>query len=269
MNVGECVTEPLVSVIVPVYNVDQYLERSIQSLIDQTYSNLQLILVDDASTDDSAAVLARFAARDRRIQPVYCAQNRGVSAARNLGLAKARGLYVAFMDGDDWVAPDYIANFVVQLEAGPYDLLVSPFYTDNPEPQPVPAKLCDTRELTRGQLLRGMLAPVGKVRGYLWNKFYRRSVITTLELHFDESVAIMEDELFNTAYIMATSRFNYYGNPGYHHVVRSDSATQSLGVIGAIPQQLDALWRIGQIMINEKRAVGVATHTLPKEDTNH
>ena len=268
MNVGEYVTEPLVSVIVPVYNVERYLERSVQSLIDQTYSNLEILLIDDASDDHSAAVIAQFAAADARVSPIYFTQNRGVSAARNAGLAQASGLYVAFMDGDDWVTPDYIANFVEKLEAGPYDLVVSPFYTDNPEPQPLAAKLCGERELTRTQLLHGMLAPVGKMRGYLWNKFYRRSVITTLGLRFDERVAIMEDELFNAAYIMATSRYYYDGNAGYHHVVRSDSATQSLGVIGAIPQQLAALWQIGRIMINEKRVVGVAGNPLPKEDPN-
>lgn len=262
-------TTPLVSVIVPVYNVERYLKRSVLSLIDQAYTNLQILLIDDASTDHSAAVIAEFAAQDPRIQPIYCAQNRGVSAARNAGLAKAKGLYVAFMDGDDWVAPDYISNFVAALEAGPYDLLVSPFYTDSPTPQPVAGSLCRDRELSRGQLLRGMLKPVGKVRGYLWNKFYRRSVITALHLQFDEDVTIMEDELFNTAYIMATSRFYYYGQPGYHHVVRSDSATQSLGVIGAVPQQLWALWRIWQIMLKEKRAVGVAVSESDQTSSSH
>ncbi|WP_407893846.1 glycosyltransferase family 2 protein [Lacticaseibacillus sp. N501-2] len=260
--------EPLVSVIVPVYNVEQYLKRSVQSLMAQTYLNLQIILIDDCSTDHSAAVIAQAAKLDRRVEPIYFSENRGVSAARNAGLAKARGLYVAFMDGDDWVAPTYLQNFVTTLEAGPYDLLISPFYTDNPDPQPVADKLLGDRVLTKGQLMRGMLAPVGKVRGYLWNKFYRRSVIEALALTFDENVAIMEDELFNTAYIMATSRFYYYGNPGYHHVVRFDSATQSLGVIGAIPQQLSALWRISQIAMKEKRAVGVATSHLPKEESN-
>ncbi|WP_390410156.1 glycosyltransferase family 2 protein [Lacticaseibacillus jixiensis] len=262
-------TKPLVSVIVPVYNVAPYLKRSVQSLIDQTYSNLQILLIDDCSTDESATLIAEFAARDPRITPIYCDENRGVSAARNAGLAKATGLYVAFMDGDDWVAADYVANFVKTLEAGPYDLLVSPFYTDAPEPKPVAAKSCVDHELTRKQLLRGMLAPAGVVRGYLWNKFYRRSVITALHLTFDENVAIMEDELFNAAYIMATSRFFYYGTPGYHHVVRADSATRSLGVIGAVPQQLWALWRIGSIMVNEKRAVGVADPKFGKEDGNH
>lgn len=260
--------EPLVSVIVPVYNVEPYLKRSVQSLMAQTYLNLQIILIDDGSSDDSAAVIAQAAKLDRRVEPIYLAENRGVSAARNAGLTKARGLYIAFMDGDDWVAPTYVQNFVTTLESGPYDLLISPFYTDNPNPQPVPEKLLGDRELTKAQLMRGMLAPVGQVRGYLWNKFYRRSVIDALSLTFDENVAIMEDELFNTAYIMATSRFYYYGTPGYHHVVRSDSATQSLGVIGAIPQQLWALWRIGQIAMNEKRAVGVAAPNLPKEESN-
>lgn len=257
------------SVIVPVYNVERYLKRSVQSLIDQAYSNLQILLIDDASTDHSATVIAEFAAKDPRIQPIYFVQNRGVSAARNAGLAKAKGLYVAFMDGDDWVAKDYISHFVTTLEAGPYDLLVSPFYTDSPEPKPVSANLCRDQELTRSQLLRGMLKPVGKVRGYLWNKFYRRRVISELGLQFDEDVAIMEDELFNTAYIMATSRFYYAGQPGYHHVVRRDSATQSLGVIGAVPQQLWALWQIGQIMLNEKRAVGVAVSESDQTSSSH
>ncbi|WP_125706423.1 glycosyltransferase family 2 protein [Lacticaseibacillus daqingensis] len=245
---------PLVSVIVPIYNLAPYLKRSLASLIAQDYTALELILVDDRSTDDSAAIIAQLAATDKRVVPVYLGQNRGVSAARNAGLAVATGVYVAFMDGDDWLAPHTIAAFVAALEAGPYDLVTCPFYIDAPQPKPLPQRLLVDRELSRRQLLRGMLAPVGQIRGYLWNKIYRRSVIEAGHLRFDETVTIMEDELFTTEYALMTSRFFFRGRPGYHHVVRADSATQSLGVLGALPQQLSALWRIQQL-IRAKRPV--------------
>ncbi len=80
-----------------------------------------------------------------------------------------------------------------------------------------------------------MLHPIGYIRGYLWNKVFRRDVIERLQLRFDEQMSIMEDELFTATYVMATRHFLYTGHPAYHHVVRRDSATQSLGVLGANP----------------------------------
>ncbi|WP_054666231.1 glycosyltransferase family 2 protein [Lacticaseibacillus camelliae] len=251
---------PLVSVVVPIYNLAPYLMRGVNSLMNQTYRNLQLILVDDHSTDDSKTVIEQAADQDPRIEPIYLPANRGVSAARNAGLAQARGLYVAFMDGDDWMAPHLIARFVAALEAGPYDILVSPFYTDNPTPGALPHRTARSKVLSRRQFLSGMLAPVGYLRGYLWNKFYRRSVIESAHLQFDEQVALMEDELFNTQYALAASRFYYLGEPAYHHVVRRDSTTQSLGVIGALPKQLAALWRIAGLI-----RTSYQTGTVPEE----
>ncbi|MFD1440134.1 glycosyltransferase family 2 protein [Lacticaseibacillus hegangensis] len=239
---------PLVSVVVPIYNLAPYLMRGVNSLINQTYRNLQVLLVDDHSTDDSAALIAQAAQTDSRIEPIYLPENRGVSAARNAGLAQARGLYVAFMDGDDWLAPGLIDRFAAALEEGPYDILVSPFYVDDPAPKPVPKRLLRSKVLSRRQFLSGMLAPVGYLRGYLWNKFYRRSVIESAHLQFDEQVALMEDELFNAQYALAASRFYYLGEPGYHHVVRADSTTQSLSVLAALPKQLTALWQIGALI---------------------
>ena len=98
-----------------------------------------------------------------------------------------------------------------------------------------------------------MLHPIGYIRGYLWNKVFRRDVIERLQLRFDEQMSIMEDELFTATYVMATRHFLYTGPPAYHHVVRRDSATQSLGVLGAIPQQLYALWRIHQVLRHAHR----------------
>lgn len=248
------------SVIVPIYNLAPCLMRGVTSLMKQDYRNLQVILVDDHSTDDSARLIKAAAARDQRIEPIFLTANCGVSAARNAGLAQARGLYVGFMDGDDWMAPELIAQFVAKLEQGPYDILVSPFFIDDPRPSTVAKSLTRSRPLSRRQFLAGMMAPVGYMRGYLWNKFYRRSIIEAAHLQFDEAVALMEDELFNVQYALAASRFYYLGRPAYHHVVRADSTTQSLGVFGALPQQLAALWRIRGLI-----KAGYASGAVPEE----
>ena len=100
--------KPLVTIIVPVYNLEAYVAHGLKSLIEQTYSHLQIIVIDDASKDHSPQIIAHFAELDSRIQPILKQVNHGVSAARNSGLALAKGDLVAFMDGDDWYEPDFI-----------------------------------------------------------------------------------------------------------------------------------------------------------------
>ncbi|KRM71599.1 glycosyltransferase family 2 protein [Lacticaseibacillus brantae] len=245
--------QPLVSVIVPIYNLSPYLPRGLKSLTQQTYNNIELILIDDASTDTSASVMAEFAAQDARVKPIYLTKNGGVSAARNAGLEVATGELLAFMDGDDWVEPDFIDALVKTMNHRNCDLVVSPFFSDNPEPNAVPARSQMDKVLTRSAFIRGMLMPVGRVRGYLWNKMYRRDLVEQAHLRFDETVSIMEDELFTVQYALMTDRFFYFGKPAYHHVIRLDSATQSLGVIGAVPQQISALVRIQKMIANQAK----------------
>lgn len=99
---------PLVTVVVPVYNVGKYLEASVESLLAQDYPNLEILLVDDGSTDGSGAVCDKFAAGDPRVRVLH-QKNQGQAAARNHGVAQARGEYTAFIDSDDYVAPNYIS----------------------------------------------------------------------------------------------------------------------------------------------------------------
>ena len=94
---------PLISVIVPVYNIENYLERCVNSIREQTYNNLEILLVDDGSTDSSGALCDRFAEADERIR-VFHKENGGSSSARNLGIAEAKGEYLGFVDSDDYIS---------------------------------------------------------------------------------------------------------------------------------------------------------------------
>ena len=109
--------EPLVSVIVPVYNVEAYLARCVASLRGQTYPDLEIILVDDGSADGSGLLCDSFAREDPRIRVIH-QPNAGVSAARNAGLEAASGAYVCFVDGDDWAVETMAAEAAAAMEAG-------------------------------------------------------------------------------------------------------------------------------------------------------
>lgn len=115
----EGLKEPLISVIVPIYNVEKYLKKCLDSIVSQTYNNLQIILVNDGSTDNSAVVCARYSKKDSRIELIE-QENAGLSAARNAGIEKAKGEYLVFIDSDDVVDSDYIEylyNLIVESGA--------------------------------------------------------------------------------------------------------------------------------------------------------
>ncbi|MBQ7670538.1 MAG: glycosyltransferase family 2 protein [Clostridia bacterium] len=102
---------PLVSVVIPVYNVCNYLSQCLGSVIGQTYRNMEIIIIDDGSTDGSSGICDEFASRDPRIRVIHT-ENRGVAAARNLGIDSVRGSYVSFVDSDDWIEPDTVDTLV-------------------------------------------------------------------------------------------------------------------------------------------------------------
>lgn len=110
--------QPLISVIVPIYKVEQYLNRCVQSIVDQTYKNLEIILVDDGSPDNSPAMCDAWAEKDDRVQVVH-KKNGGVSSARNAGLDAANGAYIGFVDGDDYIEPDMYAQLLQAIQKIP------------------------------------------------------------------------------------------------------------------------------------------------------
>ena len=114
---------PLISVIVPVYNAERYLADCLESLIRQTHRELEILVIDDGSTDGSAALCERFAGQDGRIR-LLRKENSGVSSARNLGLDEAQGEYVAFVDADDWILPEMLETQLIQLTREGGDMIL-------------------------------------------------------------------------------------------------------------------------------------------------
>ena len=115
--------EVMISVIVPLYNVEFYLRRCINSILNQSFVNFELLLIDDGSIDTSGIICNEYAEKDRRIK-VFHKENGGVSSARNVGLANAKGTWIAFVDADDWVEPDYLKNLIDHVDDS-IDLVIS------------------------------------------------------------------------------------------------------------------------------------------------
>lgn len=151
--------DPLVSIIVPVYNVKPYLSRCVDSLLGQSYQNMELLLVDDGSTDGSEALCDEYAAQDARVRVLH-KKNGGLSDARNAGVDAAKGEYLSFVDGDDWVSPYYIENLYRALEQAGADFSTSCFEEvfEGQPMQSVPTERLEAFEiLSREECLRRIL----------------------------------------------------------------------------------------------------------------
>lgn len=219
--------EPIISVIVPVYNVEEYVADCVDSIIRQTVTDIEIILIDDCARDGSGQRCRELAQTDSRIAVYRHPENRGVSAARNTGLAHASGTYVYFADADDRLDPDTLEHLLglMEQDAG-VDLAVCGFYTND-----IPQKEKKTNRNRRFDRLETARAIAGEngilVKGYLWNKLFRRSIIAENHLRFDESFAVGEDKVFCYSYVLHAGGSFYSAEPKYHYMVRSGSAMHS------------------------------------------
>ena len=221
--------QPLISVIIPVYNVAPYLERCLDSVAAQTWENLEVWLVDDGSTDGSLALCEARAEQDSRFRVLRQA-NAGVSAARNRGMDHASGHYLQFVDGDDFLPPDATENLARTAAATGADLVVGRFWRVAGGRAAVRGHIREARVLTRQDYAEEMLkAPANFYYGVLWNKLYRRSIVEEGRLRCDPEVSWCEDFLFNLEYIRRTRLIAATAQPVYCYVKRPGSlvATQA------------------------------------------
>ncbi len=167
--------QPLISVIVPVYNVEEYLPRCLDSIINQTYTNLEILLIDDGATDNSGKICDEYAQKDKRIR-VFHKPNGGQASARNLALDNATGEYVAFVDSDDYIEEEMFDKCIPSLVQAKADILIYGYYMDYPT-RSIPSHVLEEEKIIQGgeNLLREYLS-TDIISGLLWNKIYRRAL---------------------------------------------------------------------------------------------
>lgn len=224
-----CVDNPKISVIVPVYNVEKYLYRCIDSILAQTFTDFELLLIDDGSKDKSGEICDEYARKDKRLR-VFHKENGGVSSARNVGLDNALGEYICFCDADDWVDVYWLKAFVNKF---PGNLIVQgykckSFNSDYWENRQIP-NMC----LPVDSALKCLYEHENM--GYLWCRCFRKSIINKYNIRFDELFVLGEDYDFIMSfcvyikYIILSDvyAYNYY-EPNCSSKYRKTSVIQSL-----------------------------------------
>ena len=171
---------PVVSVIIPVYKVEKYLRRCLDSLVAQTFQDWQAVCIDDGSPDRSPAILDEYAQKDARIKVIH-KQNAGVSAARNDGIKNADGQFIHFLDADDWVDADYYQAMVTVAQDSGADMVVSGFVSDNKYTKPIVYK--DAR-MVHG-IAEKLCLTFALTDSYVWRYLFSVKFIKKHKLKFD------------------------------------------------------------------------------------
>lgn len=230
---------PTVSIIVPVYNAGATLCRCIDSVIKQEYTNYELLLVDDGSTDDSASICDQYAAMDTRIR-VFHKENNGVSVSRNLALDQARGIYLQFLDSDDWITPNATRLLVDAAQQYHCDMVISDFYRVCGERVSHKGDIDDDCVLTREEFAAFMLEnPADFYYGVLWNKLFRRDIVEKYHLRMDPAISWCEDFMFNLEYIRHAEVFYALQVPVYYYVKTKGSlASQGMSISKTVKMKL-------------------------------
>lgn len=237
----------LISIIVPVYNAETYLKKTVNSILLQTYDNFELILVDDGSKDGSLSICKELEMKDKRVRTFH-KDNGGVSSARNLGLKKANGTYVYFMDSDDTINESTLELLYNQIISGEYDICVCGYNIIENDVitktnKPNISDEYDIKNDEEKKLYIDKLVNNGGVYGYTWNKLYRKSAINNIV--FDESASICEDLLFNLSMVEYINKVTFVNAALYNYIQRKNSALNNKKInkngINAYPEIIKIL----------------------------
>lgn len=207
-------SSPFVSVIIPVYNTQKYLLQCLESVRNQTFSDYEVILVDDGSPDDSAQIISQYIA-DHALHHFHLLRkkNGGLCSARNAGMQIAKGQWIALIDSDDWVEPDYLSNMVNAIEHTDADYCLTGFRAYDETTQNY--DVWSDYPIPSGTIPEDMSALTSF--DYVWGRLYKKSIIDEHQLTFDERIFYCEDNAFNLDYIPYVKRFACVSDMGYNY----------------------------------------------------
>ena len=203
-------SKELISIIIPVYNAVEHLDRCLKSIRNQTYKIFECICVDDGSVDDSKIILSNFVELDSRFKYIY-QENAGPSAARNNGIDISKGEYITFVDADDYIDDDYLQNFLHGIIGSNADFCCCGYNCILPNDQYKWNDFESSNNISRDLFLKQLLTGTG---GITWGKLYKSELIKENCITFPNNISICEDQIFAVdcwKYAHNYSAINYYG----------------------------------------------------------
>lgn len=224
---------PMVSIIVPVYNVEKYLGKCIKSLLQQTYSNIQIILINDGSTDSSGIICNKYSDFDKRIFVLH-KQNEGVSVARNAGIDISIGEYLLFVDGDDWLEDNAVAELIEIQKNDNSDVIMFGFFQEDFNGNNQKSISFQKNHLKNKDQIMKALPDLIKNESInpLWNKLYKSNIIKDNDIKLDNLISIGEDALFNYKVFSKINCLTIIDKCFYHYIKdNSESLTQKYNPI--------------------------------------
>ena len=214
----------MISIVLPVYNAEEYLKKCIESIQNQTYGNWELVVIDNGSTDRSCDICREYAKEDSRIEVFHQYQNKGVSVARNLGLERASGEFITFIDADDWVEKDYLEQLLKLQKEYEADMVVCSYQKGNEKDREVKeqnlveisgkSQLLSLEEYFHDYMLQG--------NTHCWGVLYRAKKIE--ELHFPNKMTIGEDLLYLIHAAMKMEKIVVTDYNGYWYYINPKGA---------------------------------------------
>ena len=213
----------LISIIIPVYKVEKYLEKCIESVLKQTYTNLQIILVDDGSPDNCGKICDEYAKKDSRIEVIHKA-NGGLSDARNVGISKAKGRYIGFVDSDDYIKEDMyeiLLNLIKKYDA---DVSICNLYDVIDGNECIRNKENGIREYSRLDILKEVLLDKN-IQSYAWNKLYEKELFDEIKYPIRKKY----EDIGTTFYVFEKcNKIVVTSEPEYYYLKRSDSLVNNV-----------------------------------------
>ncbi len=219
--------ETLISIIIPAYNVEKTISKCLDSILNQTHNDLEIIIIDDGSVDTTFEICNKYSSKDKRVN-VFKIKNHGVSFARNLGLSKSTGNYICFIDSDDIVHPQFCELLYKNIIKKDIDMASCNYQLINCYEI---SELTKKIEVNRTEIIKKdeiIRALFDKYKGFIYNKIYKKSTINDNKIQFQENVAMCEDLLFNYAYLSYCNSVAYIPDSMYYYCQSSNSSSNNI-----------------------------------------
>lgn len=253
-NIGEKNT---LSIIVPVYNVERFLKRGIDSLIHFETNDFEIILVDDGSEDNSGLICDEYANDYKNIHAIH-QKNRGVSSARNIGLKNAKGKYIAFFDPDDYISETFYSRMLQEMQLKNLDIIFSGYVLENNEGEAIPVNeekikhISDCKE-PKCLFVEADLSSMSM--GVVWRSLFRKDIILKNHIFFDEELTLNEDQIFLLEYIKYCTYIEFLEGNNYHYCLNTGSATGKLYKENLLQERLKYVQKMEKVLEDSSKMI--------------